>query len=175
MTVSHPSHLHRRLRLALVVSVLLVIRPTALRAQSARSDRGIAADSAAWTCIDKAMQPYLARATQTFPAVRSRFLTGQLAGSELYVTTRLRDSQGRTEQVFVRVDSIGRDSVFGRVASDVTLVVGLENGSSYHLKTSEMLDWTVVAGNGEEEGNFVGKFLDSLRTRIQRSGMPKPC
>jgi hypothetical protein len=162
------------LPLALVVCALLELRPTAIRAQQVHSDR-IAADAEAWACLDKAMQPYVARATETFPGVRDRFVTGQLAGSELYVTTRLKDSQGRTEQVFVHVDSIGRDSVFGWLASDVTFLVGMQNGSPYRLQTSRILDWTIVSSDGHEEGNLVGKVLDSLQSRLQHSDVPKPC
>jgi hypothetical protein len=82
---------------------------------------------------------------------------------------------GHFEQVFVTVDSIGRGTVFGRIASNVAYVEGFRSGQAHLVPFGDVLDWTIVRPDGTEEGNFVGKYLDSLQNRLQAGGIPKPC
>ena len=56
--------------------------------------------------LERAMQPYIDRARASYPAARGRFLAGLPRGYDFFVTVRLRDAQGRWEQVFVSVDRI---------------------------------------------------------------------
>ena len=114
--------------------------------------------------LEVAMQPYVESARATYPAARDRFLRGLPAGYVLYVTTRLRDPQGRWEQVFVRVDSITSGQIRGRIASSVRLIAGYRWQQPYDLPETDIVDWTIVDPLGGEEGNVVGKFLDTFRT-----------
>jgi hypothetical protein len=114
--------------------------------------------------LEVAMQPYVESARVTYPAARERFLRGLPAGYVFHVTTRLRDTQGRWEQVFVRVDSITSGQVRGRIASSVRLIAGYRWQQPYELPETEIVDWTIVDPLGGEEGNVVGKFLDTFRT-----------
>ena len=119
--------------------------------------------------------PSVDRARRTFPDARRRFLTGLPAGYGLSVTTRLRDSTGHFEQVFVALDSIKGDLLLGHIASDIGFVHGYRKGQAYEVWTGDIMDWTILRPDGSEEGNFVGNFLDSLQTRLQKGGIPKPC
>lgn len=111
--------------------------------------------------MNQAMAPYVAQARASWPAARERFRAGLPAGHGFYVTTRLRDSTGRTEQVFVAVDSVTRDTIYGRVASDIMVVRGYRSGQPYRFPESELVDWMVANPDGSEDGNVVGKFLDT--------------
>ena len=111
--------------------------------------------------MNQAMAPYVEQARASWPAARERFRAGLPAGHSFYVTTRLRDSTGRTEQVFVAVDSVARDTIYGRIASDIMVVRGYHSGQRHHFPESELVDWMVANPDGSEEGNVVGKFLDT--------------
>ena|SRR2546425_7775327 len=138
-------------------------------------DRPFAADSVAWDCLDRAMQPRIAEARRTLPAARRRVLDGLPAGYRFLVTTRVRDDSGHFEQVFVAVDSIRGDHLLGHLATDVELVQGYRSGQALDVLATEILDWTISGPSGIEEGNYVGRFLDSLQDRLQRSAVPKSC
>lgn len=107
----------------------------------------------------------VAQARRTYPAVRARYLRGLPAGHHLFVTALLLDDLGRTEQVFVAVDSLARGRAYGRVASDIGLVRGFRSGQAYDLAESDVLDWTVQRPDGTEEGNAVGLAIEAYQTR----------
>jgi hypothetical protein len=44
-------------------------------------------------------------------------------------------------------------------------VKGYKHGDEYKFPESEVLDWTISKPDGTEEGNFIGKFFDSLREK----------
>jgi hypothetical protein len=122
--------------------------------------------------LERAMQPYVEAARATYPKAKQRFLDGLPPGYEFYVTTRLRDGQGRWEQVFIAVDSIASGTVRGRIVSAVRLVRGYRWQQRYALLEAEVLDWTIVDPLGREEGNVVGRFLDTFRDP-QPAGRPR--
>lgn len=138
-----------------------------------REDEGVSADAPAdrhqsigaqqMEAFNAAIAPYVAQARQTWPAARSRYLAGLPRGETFYVTTRLRDSQGRFEQAFVQVARIDGTLISGQIASDIRLVSGYCRGQPYAFQESELMDWTVIRPDGTEEGNVVGKFLDTYR------------
>jgi len=164
-------------RSLVLAAVLGVVLPQLLVTQQGAPppDRTVGMDSAAWACLERAMQPRFAEARRTFPAARSRFAAGLLANHIFSVTTRLRDSTGLREQVFVIVDSLHADTAYGRIASEIEGVTGYRRGQAQVVPMSEVLDWTIVRPNGSEEGNFIGKYLDSLHVGLQQGGIPKPC
>ena len=51
----------------------------------------------------------------------------------------------------------------GRIDSDVRAVSGYKAGDSYTLPEKDLIDWVIVRPDGSEEGNVVGKFLDTWR------------
>lgn len=109
----------------------------------------------------RAMQPYVAQARATYPAARARFDAGLPPKHTFFVTTRLRDQSGREEQVFIAVDSIRAGRISGRIWSQIEVVSGFHLRQSYTFPESELLDWMVARPDGTEEGNVVGKFLDT--------------
>ena len=109
----------------------------------------------------EAMKPYVERARATWPDAWRRFLAGLPAHHTMFVTTRLHDTSGRMEQVFVAVDSIVGARIVGRIGSAVAIVPGYRRGQRYELDERDLVDWMVARPDGSEEGNVVGNFLDT--------------
>jgi hypothetical protein len=113
--------------------------------------------------FDEAIKPYVEKARKTYPDARERFLAGLPPKHVFSVTTRLYDSTGRWEQVFIQVTEIKDGLIKGLIASEIETVSGYKQGDTYSLPESELLDWTVSKPDGTEDGNFVGKFLDTYK------------
>jgi hypothetical protein len=112
---------------------------------------------------ERALAPYIKTARETYPAARARFLDGLPPGQYFFVVTRLVDSKGHWEQVFIRVATIAGESITGTIASEITLVAGFTEGQPYAFTDSELIDWLITKPDGSEEGNVVGKFLDTYK------------
>ena len=106
--------------------------------------------------------PQVQNALATYPDAKRRYLAGFPRGETFFVTTLLRDATGRFEQVFLLVDRIEGGSVTGRIASDIQVVEGYRHGQSQRFAEGNIVDWLISKPDGSEEGNFVGKFLDTL-------------
>ena len=113
--------------------------------------------------LDRAIAPYVAQARATYPAAKRRYLAGLPQGEHFFLTTRLQDRRGRVEQVFIAVSAIEGSQVTGRIWNDVIGVEGHRRGDSYTFDESRMLDWLITKPDGREEGNVVGRFLDTYR------------
>ena len=115
------------------------------------------------SALEAAMAPYVAQARSAYPEARSRFLAGLPTGQSFFVTARLHDVYGTTEQVFIAVSAIHKGMITGRIASQIGHVSGYRLGDPYTLSESDLLDWLITHPDGSEEGNVVGKFLDSYQ------------
>ncbi|HEY7376875.1 MAG TPA: hypothetical protein VIF57_32250 [Polyangia bacterium] len=114
--------------------------------------------------------PYVAKATATYPSAKQRYLAGLPAGETFFVTTLLRDRDGHFEQVFVLVDRIAAGAITGRISSDIAAVRGYRRGDVLSFPESEVVDWLISKPDGSEEGNFVGKYLDTLQQPVSPAG-----
>ena len=131
-------------------------------APNAPPDRPVSAvERCQWDATVRAMEPYVARARETYPAAKARFLAGLPARHSFFVTVRLTDKNQRNEQVFLAVDSIANGKIGGRIWSQIGLVSGYRLGQAYTIEESEIVDWLVSRPDGTEEGNVVGVFLDT--------------
>ncbi len=106
--------------------------------------------------------PHVKEALATYPDAKRRYLAGLPAGETFFVTTLLRDSSGRFEQVFILVDQIEGNVIKGRIASTIMAVEGYKRGQPQTISEADVVDWLISKADGSEEGNFVGKFLDRL-------------
>jgi hypothetical protein len=150
-----------------IASVLLLAPPsTAQRpvelAPNAPQDKPVDARlRCQWEAATRAMAPYVAQARASYPEAKRRFLAGLPPRHTFFVTARLQDTHGRTEQVFIAVDSLADGQIVGRIWSNVALVQGFRFGQRHMLAESEFVDWLIARPDGTEEGNVVGKFLDT--------------
>lgn len=106
--------------------------------------------------------PHSREALATYPGARQRYLAGLPAGENFFVTIILRDPARRFEQVFILVDRIDGGVVTGRISSDILAVEGYRRGAALTFPETEIVDWLISKPDGSEEGNVVGKFLDTL-------------
>jgi uncharacterized protein YegJ (DUF2314 family) len=126
-------------------------------------DRPWRATTANKADLDRALEPILLEAHQTYRGARSRFLAGLPPGYRFYVATRLTDASGRFEQVFVRVDRYNGEDAVGHIANDLTLLTNHRSGDPVTVAGGNIVDWVIVDPQGNEEGNVVGKFMDNYK------------
>lgn len=69
------------------------------------------------------------------------------------------------EDVFVVVDAIKDGKVTGRIANIPENVTNYRQGQQITVPESEIRNWVIVRPDGSEEGNLVGKFLESESKR----------
>lgn len=139
-------------------------------ASNAPHDRPVSATGSTVDQLEQLTAPLVRRARETYPDAKRRFLTGLPPGEEFFVTARLQDEAGRSEQVFVHVEHIVGDVIAGRLASETNLVRRCKRGDHFELKEGELMDWLISKPDGSEEGNLVGKYLDKL----QQQGSANP-
>jgi len=113
--------------------------------------------------FDILIKPYVSKALKTLPKAKSRFLKGLNKGEAFFLTTRIYDYEGNFEQIFVRVISWNNNLIKGTIANRLNRVKGFKYGQLIEFPEKAVLDWLITKANGKEEGNFVGKFLDTLR------------
>lgn len=132
-------------------------------APNAPADKPQPVKSAEQTAFEEAIKLYIEKARKTYPEAKERFLAGLPPKYVFFVTTRLHDSAGHWEQVFIEVKEIKDGVVKGLIASDIETVSGYKARDKYSFPESELMDWTMSKPDGTEEGNFVGKFLDTYK------------
>lgn len=112
--------------------------------------------------FEAAIAPYVKQAKATLPQAKTRFLAGLPKGDHFLVTIRMYDAGGQFEQVFVGVTSWEGQTIHGILASD-TPIIHRRPSEVVTCKEQDVLDWTISQADGTEEGNFVGKFLDTYK------------
>jgi uncharacterized protein YegJ (DUF2314 family) len=113
--------------------------------------------------FEEAIKPHVEQAKKTYPEAKKRFLAGLPPKEKFYVTVKLRDESGRFEQSFIAVEEIKDGTITGTIANEITHITKYKFGDEYTFPESELLDWTITKADGTEEGNFVGKFLDTYQ------------
>lgn len=122
---------------------------------------GQASPDATLAALDRRIAPAVKQARATLPQVRQRFLAGLPAGQAFFLTTRISDPSGLTEQVFVRVTQWQGTQVQGTIANELDIAKNYRMHQLVTFPESAILDWTISQPDGTEEGNFVGKLLDA--------------
>ena len=112
--------------------------------------------------LDKKIAPYVEMAKKTLPDAKQKFMKGLSKGEAFFLTTRLFDKNGKYEQIFVRVIKWDGENITGTIASDLNVVKEYKSGQVINMKEKNIFDWLITKADGSEEGNFVGKYLDTL-------------
>jgi hypothetical protein len=131
----------------------------------APQDRPVTARSGELATFEAAIAPHIEEAKRTYPDAKRKFVAGLPEGQSFFVTTRLYDGTGAFEQVFIAVRNIEDGVVHGKIWSEINTVQGYRFGDAYRFPESGLLDWLITHPDGSEEGNFIGKFLDSYGRR----------
>ena len=111
--------------------------------------------------LQKALEPLVQQARESYPQAKKRFLVGLPSGYLFEVVATLTDKSGTGEQVFVAVQRIADGFIEGYINNDLQLVSGYRSRDPYRLLETEIVDWCITAPDGEEEGNVVGKWLEA--------------
>ena len=116
------------------------------------------------SALERAIAPSVAKARKTYPAAKKRFLAGLPPKYFFSLTIKLWDrSHARFEVVFVTVDQIKDGTATGHLVTHTKQPVGYDFGDPISFAESQIIDWTIVRPDGSEEGNVVGKFLDTYQ------------
>jgi hypothetical protein len=110
--------------------------------------------------MERAMQPLIQEARAELALVRARFVRGLPDGTVLYVTVRLPIPTGRWEQAFVAVRTWESGRIRGNLASDLRQLAQPRAGDWLIFADDEVVDWTIIGRDGQEEGNRLGHFLE---------------
>jgi hypothetical protein len=118
---------------------------------------------------ERAILPFIAKARATYPAVKRRFLAGLPQGHQFAVMVRLyainkAKKEVQLDDVFVSVDSITLDKIYGHINSPV-FIPRYRQGQLLSFAESEIINWVILRPDGSEEGNFVGKFMDHYKPK----------
>jgi hypothetical protein len=112
---------------------------------------------------DKAIAPYIAKARATYPGAKKRFLAGLPPGHRFSVRIPLVDRDGAREDSFMVVETIKGGNITGVINSRLALVKDYKTGQRMTFPESKIDNWLILRPDGTEEGNAVGKFLDTYR------------
>lgn len=126
-------------------------------------DKPIASSAEQLKKFEDAIAPYVKQARETLPEAKKRYVVGLPKNQIFYVTIKLFGDSAKYEQVFVRVTSWKGETIQGTLDSELELIHNYSKGDQLTCHDSEVLDWTISKPDGTEEGNFVGKFLDTYR------------
>lgn len=126
-------------------------------------DKPVAVNADQLKKLENAIAPYVKKARETLPEAKRRYLAGLPKHQTFYVTMKLSDASKKYEMVFVRVTAWEGETIQGFLSSDLSLVHNHSKGEKLTCNETEVLDWTISKPDGTEEGNFVGKFLDTYQ------------
>lgn len=132
-------------------------------APNAPADKPVAISKSQEQRIEEAIRPYVKKAQETLPIAKKRYWKGLPRGEIFFVTIKLYDADRRYETVFVRVKSWKADKIKGILSSELALLKTHKNGEDVACLEGDVIDWTISKPDGSEEGNFVGKFLDTYK------------
>jgi hypothetical protein len=111
--------------------------------------------------MDSVLGPYIIQAKATYLKAKERFIKGLPRNEAFFVVTRLFDKDGKFEQVFIRVKEFKEGGVSGTIANELGTVKEYKNNQLVSFKETQILDWVISKPDGSEEGNFIGKYLDT--------------
>ena len=148
---------------ALPLRVLIAQQPIYVAPNAPRDQPANLTAQCQWRELIKATEPLVAEARRTYPAARQRYIAGLPPRQTFFIAVRIDDSLAHHEQIFVAVDSIGGDRLVGRIASEIGVVRGYRAGQRYVARDTDVIDWLISKPDGSEDGNVVGKFLDTYQ------------
>ena len=112
---------------------------------------------------EKDIAPYIQKALSTYPQAKKRFLNGLPEGESFFITTRIYDPDGKFEQIFLYVEKIDTINITGQIFSQINPVKNYYFRQRITISEDKILDWLITKPDGKEEGNFIGKFLDTYQ------------
>lgn len=105
---------------------------------------------------------YTIQSRKSWPSAKARYLADPKV--MLFVSAEISDKFNRHEMVFVKVKAVSMNLITGNISSDILGVAGYKVGDEFRLRESQILDWTISNPDGTEDGNLIGKYIDSIQS-----------
>lgn len=93
--------------------------------------------------------------------VKEKFKFDKEREIDFYVVSVIRDSVGRWEQVYLKIDYWNKNIIKATLSSHMNVVDGYIYGTNFIIEEDKVIDWLIIYPNGEEEGNFIVRSLKS--------------
>jgi len=133
-------------------------------------DKPISVTARGKTSFDEMIAPCIVMARKTLPAAKTRYLAGLPKDELFYVTVRLSDPDGKFESVFVQVRSWEDEKIRGFIDNEVTLIKSYKKSQTIEVNQADVLDWTFSKADGTEDGNYIGKQIESPKHDVCKEG-----
>ncbi|WP_046245293.1 hypothetical protein [Hymenobacter terrenus] len=108
-------------------------------------------------------------ALRTLPQAKKRFLAGLPEGDQFLLSVRVLATDTSFRQASVRVLGWHGNTVQALLLADTANSAGAHEPVPISFPEAAVLDWTLLRASGREEGNYVGRHLDTSR---QLENMP---
>ena len=103
-------------------------------------------------------------ARKALPGVQARFQAGLPDGQILSIVTTLRDApMRRSENAFIQVLTWQKRTIHGVIVSEIINVTRYKTGDPITITDDDVVDWCISRPDGTEEGNTVGKYMDTVQ------------
>jgi uncharacterized protein YegJ (DUF2314 family) len=112
------------------------------------------------TKVATILAPYTQQAKNTLEIFNRKLVEKE--GKIFYVIIKLRENE-LSEQIFVKVSKSENNTYIGKIASQPLGKIKFKFGDPIKVDTKDVIDWSIVKDNGEEEGNLLGKAMDLLQ------------
>lgn len=102
-------------------------------------------------------------ALRTLPLARKKFLAGLPSGDQFLVTVRVAATDTSFRQASARVMGWRDKKVQALLLPSVANPAGPAEPTPVSFPETAVIDWTLLRAGGREEGNYVGKHLETTR------------
>ena len=105
--------------------------------------------------------PCIAMTKKALPDVKKNYVGRQLQGDALYVTVRLYDPNGKKEALHLQVATWEGAAIRGKINETPRALKTYHRGQTIEVKETDVLDWTFLKPDGTEDGNLIGRQIES--------------
>lgn len=102
-------------------------------------------------------------ALRTLPQAKKRFLAGLPQGDQFLLTVRVVATDTSFRQASARVLGWRGGTVQALLLPEAADAAGAAEPLPVSFPETAVMDWTLLRASGREEGNYVGKYLDTSR------------
>ena len=111
----------------------------------------------------------LREALRTLPAAKKRFQVGLPQGDQLLLSVRVQATDTSFRQASARVLGWHGSNIQALLLPSPAGATGLAEPLPVSFPETAVVDWTLLRASGREEGNYVGRHLD---TALQMEHLP---
>ena len=102
-------------------------------------------------------------ALRTLPQAKKRFLAGLATGDQFLLSVRVVANDTSFRQASARVLGWHGTTVQALLLPNAADSAGPRESTPVSFPETAVLDWTLLRASGREEGNYVGRFIDTSR------------